>query len=133
MNLTGCLNLTDNTILALARLHVGTLEVLNLEGCKKMTNASLVAIVDNCLLLNDLDVSKCSITDAGIAVLSGARQLNLHVLSLSGYSDVSNNSIPFLTKLSKTLVGLNLQNCNSIGDNTIELIMESLWRCHILV
>ncbi|XP_061344539.1 EIN3-binding F-box protein 1-like isoform X2 [Gastrolobium bilobum] len=132
VNLTGCWNLTDNAVSSLARLHGGTLELLNLDGCWKITDASLVAIADNCLLLNDLDVSKCAITDAGVAVLSGATQLSLQVLSLSGCSDVSNKSVPFLKKLGQTLLGLNLQNCNSIGSSTIELLLENLWRCDIL-
>ncbi|KAJ1443894.1 Leucine-rich repeat [Sesbania bispinosa] len=132
VNLTGCWNLTDSVISALARLHGETLELLNLDGCWKITDASLVAIAENCLLLNDLDVSKCAISDAGLAVLSRASQLSLQVLSLSGCSDVSNKSVPFLTKLGQTLLGLNLQHCNSIGSSTIELLVENLWRCDIL-
>ena len=83
-------------------------------------------------MLNDLDVSKCAITDAGVAVLSRASLPSLQVLSLSGCSDVSNKSAPFLTKLGQTLLGLNLQNCNSIGSNIMELLVEKLWRCDIL-
>lgn len=132
VNLTGCWNLTDNIISALARLHGETLEVLNVDGCRRITDASMAAIAHYCMLLNDLDVSKCAITDAGLAILSGARKLSLQVLSLSGCSEVSNQSIPFLTKLGKTLVGLNLQNCNSITSSSIELLIESLWRCDIL-
>lgn len=132
VNLSGCFNITDDVILALARLHGGTLELLNLEGCRKITDASLVAIADNCLLLNDLDVSKCAITDSGVAVLSCAEQLSLQVLSLSGCSKVSNKSIPFLEKLGKTLVGLNVQHCNSISSSTVELLLDSLWKCDIL-
>nr|AOD74922.1 EIN3-binding F box protein 2 [Pisum sativum] len=132
VNLTGCWNLTDNIVSAMTRLHGGTLEVLNLDGCWNITDASLVAIADNCLLLNDLDVSRCAITDAGISVLSDAIQLSLQVLSMSGCSEISNNCMPFLKKLSQNLLGLNLQNCIGIGSNTIELLVESLWRCDIL-
>ncbi|KAG4930155.1 hypothetical protein JHK82_047222 [Glycine max] len=132
VNLTGCWNLTDKVVSALARLHGGTLEVLNLDGCWKITDASLVAIANNFLVLNDLDVSKCAISDAGIALLSRASLPSLQVLSLSGCSDVSNKSAPFLTKLGQTLLGLNLQNCNSIGSSTMELLVEKLWRCDIL-
>uniref|UniRef100_A0A5B7AM40 Putative EIN3-binding F-box protein 1-like n=1 Tax=Davidia involucrata TaxID=16924 RepID=A0A5B7AM40_DAVIN len=132
VNLSGCLNLTDKVVLATARLHGGTLELLNLDGCRKITDASLVAIADNCSLLNDLDVSRCSITDSGIAALSHGEQLNLQILSLSGCSEVSNKSLPSLRKLGKTLVGLNLQHCNSISSSTVELLVHSLWRCDIL-
>ncbi|XLS45627.1 hypothetical protein HN51_002492 [Arachis hypogaea] len=132
VNLTGCWNLTDSIVSALAKLHGGTLELLNLDGCWKITDASLVAIADNCLLLNDLDVSKCAITDAGVSILSHATQLSLQILSLSGCSDVSNKSVPFLKKLGQTLLGLNLQHCSSIGSSTIDLLVENLWRCDIL-
>ncbi|KAJ1412307.1 Leucine-rich repeat [Sesbania bispinosa] len=132
VNLAGCWNLTDKVVSELARLHGGTLKLLNLDGCRKITDASLVSIADNCLLLNDLDVSKCAITDTGIAVLSSARQLSLQVLSLSNCSGITNKSVPFLTKLGQNLVGLNLQNCNSIGSNTVSLLVENLWRCDIL-
>ncbi|KAK4265168.1 hypothetical protein QN277_026254 [Acacia crassicarpa] len=132
VNLTGCWNLTDNIISALAQLHGETLEVLNIEGCRKITDASLAAIAHYCLSLSDLDVSKCAITDAGLAILSGARQLSLQVLSLSGCINVSNQSVPFLTKLGKTLFGLNLKKCISISSSSIELLIENLWRCDIL-
>ncbi|QCD80692.1 EIN3-binding F-box protein [Vigna unguiculata] len=133
VNLAGCWNLTDNIVSALARLHGGTLEVLNLDGCMKITDASLITIANNCLVLNDLDVSKCAITDAGIAVLSRASLLSLQVLSLSGCSDVSNKCLPFLTILGQSLIGLNIQNCNSISSSTMELLVEKLWRCDILI
>ncbi|KAE8663412.1 EIN3-binding F-box protein 2 [Hibiscus syriacus] len=132
VNLSDCLNLTDEVVLALARLHGGTLELLNLDGCRRITDASLVAVADNCVFLGDLDVSRCAITDAGVAALSHAEQLILQVLSFSGCSGVSNKSIPFLKRLGKTLLGLNLQHCNSISSGTVELLVESLWRCDIL-
>ncbi|XP_057966984.1 EIN3-binding F-box protein 1-like [Malania oleifera] len=132
VNLTGCLNLTDEVVLSIARLHGGTLQLLNLDGCRKITDASLSAIAGNCPLLNDLDVSKCEITDSGVATLSCGELLNLQILSLSGCSKVSNSSMPFLSKLGQTLIGLNLQHCNSISSSTIELLVENLWRCDIL-
>ncbi|XP_050233835.1 EIN3-binding F-box protein 1-like [Mercurialis annua] len=132
VNLTGCMSLTDEVVSALARLHGGSLELLNLDGCRKITDAGLIAIAENCMFLSDLDVSKCAVTDSGIATLSNADQLNLQVLSLSGCSEVSNKSFPFLKKMGRTLMGLNLQNCSSISSSAIELLVESLWRCDIL-
>ncbi|GMI83968.1 EIN3-binding F box protein 1 [Hibiscus trionum] len=132
VNLSGCLNLTDEVVLALTRLHGGTLELVNLDGCRRITDASLVAIADNCVFLSDLDVSRSAVTDSGVAALSHAEQLNLQVLSFSGCSGVSNKSLPFLKKLGKTLLGLNLQHCNSISSRTIELLVKTLWKCDIL-
>ncbi|KAM3321350.1 EIN3-binding F-box protein 1-like [Capsicum chacoense] len=130
VNLSDCLNLTDQVVLSLAARHGETLELLNLDGCRKVTDASLVAIADNCSLLNDLDVSKCAITDSGVAALSRGVQVNLQVLSLSSCSMVSNKSVPSLKKLGECLLGLNLQHC-SISCSSVELLVEDLWRCDI--
>lgn len=132
VNLSGCLNLTDEVIFDLARLHGSTLQLLNLDGCSKLTDASLLAIAGNCPLLSDLDVSRCAVTDSGVAALSCEEQLNLQVLSLSGCSKISNGSMPFLRKMGNSLVGLNLQHCNSISSSVVELLVGSLWRCDIL-
>ncbi|KAB2598952.1 EIN3-binding F-box protein 1-like [Pyrus ussuriensis x Pyrus communis] len=132
VNLNGCLNLTDEVVMALVRLHGETLEVLNLDGCRKITDASLATIANNCLFLRELDVSKCAITDSGLAALSSADQINLQVLSISGCSEISHKSLPSLKKLGQTLVGLNLQHCTALSNRSIELLVESLWRCDIL-
>nr|GMC95895.1 EIN3-binding F-box protein 1-like [Ipomoea batatas] len=128
VNLSGCLNLSDEVVFALARLHGQTLQVLNLDGCRKITNASLVAVANSCTFLNDLDVSKCLITDSGLAALSQGVQINLQILSLSGCFKVSSKSVPSLRKLGKNLIGLNLQQCNGMSSSAIELLVEHLWR-----
>lgn len=131
VNLSDCLNLTDQVVLSLAMRHGETLELLNLDGCRKVTDASLVAIADYCPLLIDLDVSKSAITDSGVAALSRGVQVNLQVLSLSGCSMVSNKSVLSLKKLGENLLGLNLQHC-SVSCSSVELLVEALWRCDIL-
>ncbi|KAJ8768068.1 hypothetical protein K2173_021008 [Erythroxylum novogranatense] len=132
VNLGGCLGLTDEVVVALVTLHGSTIECLNLDGCRRITDSSLAAIAKSCLFLSDLDVSKCGITDFGIAVLSSAEQLNLQVLSLSGCSQVSSKSYSCLKKLGRTLVGLNLQNCSSISGKIFGLLVENLWCCDVL-
>lgn len=132
VNISDCLNLTDEVVISLAKLHGETLELLNLDGCQMITDASLAALAQNCPLLNDLDISKCSITDAGVFALSSGVNHNLQVLSLSGCSMISNKSMPALENLGRTLVGLNLQHCNSITSKSIELLTANLWRCDIL-
>ncbi|CAK9170399.1 unnamed protein product [Ilex paraguariensis] len=132
VNLSGCVNLTDKVVSTIVKLHGATLELLNLDGCRYVTDASLVAVAENCLFLSELDVSKCAITDSGIAVLACAAQLNLQILSLSGCSVVSDKSLPFLGKLGQKLVGLNLQHCRGICSSAVDLLVQHLWRCDIL-
>lgn len=132
VGLSGCVNVTDNVVIALAKYHGGTLEMLNLEGCGKVTDAGLVAIADDCLVLNELDVSKCAITDFGVATMARSKQLSLQILALSGCSMLSDKCLPFLVKLGQSLMGMNLQNCNSISSSVIEMLVGRLFRCDIL-
>ncbi|KAI3911804.1 hypothetical protein MKX01_038246 [Papaver californicum] len=132
VNLSGCMNITDASVTSLARLHGETLQLLNVGECSKVTDESLASIAVNCSMLKELDVSKCAITDFAIASLSCAKKLELQILSLSGCSQVSDKSLPYLADMGQTLVGLNLQYCNSISSSAIELLVERLWRCDIL-
>ncbi|KAK6118355.1 hypothetical protein DH2020_047926 [Rehmannia glutinosa] len=132
VNLSECVNLTDNVVTAIAKLHGETLEFLNLDGCKYVTDVSLMAIARNCTVITELDVSRCGITDSGIAALAAAEQISLQILSLGGCFLVSDESLPFLVVLGKNLVGLNIQHCRGISFATVDLLLDQLWRCDIL-
>ncbi|KAJ8557865.1 hypothetical protein K7X08_004631 [Anisodus acutangulus] len=132
VNLTGCVNVTDKSVSAIAELHGGTLESLIIDGCRHVTDATLVEISNSCWLLDELDVSKCGITDSGIAILASAVQLSLQILSLSGCPLVSDKSLPFLHELGQNLQGLNIQHCLGISSSTLDVLVEQLWRCDIL-
>ncbi|XP_065851048.1 EIN3-binding F-box protein 1 [Euphorbia lathyris] len=132
VNLSGCVNVSDKVVSELTVQHGWTLEVLNVDGCGKITDASLAAIAENCFLLSELDVSKCAVSDCGIAALSRSKQLNLQVFSASGCSMISDRSLPAFVKMGRTLQGLNLQHCNAISTTTVDLLVERLWRCDIL-
>ncbi|GMH04521.1 hypothetical protein Nepgr_006361 [Nepenthes gracilis] len=132
VNLSGCINLSDKVVTEIARLHGDSLKVLNLQGCRKITDTTLAAIANRCTLLKDLDVSNCAVSDSGLAALSFSEQLNLQILSVSGCSRISDKSMPFLVKLGKCLVGLNLKHCSSISSAGIAMLEQKLWRCEIL-
>lgn len=132
INVSGCVNLTDKVVSSIIEYHGLNLKMLNLDGCRKITDASLTSIANNCQLLSDLDVSKCSITDSGVAALAHAKQLSLQIFSISGCSFVSDKSLADLINLGETLVGLNIQHCNAISSSTVDLLVEQLWRCDIL-
>ncbi|XP_022940789.1 EIN3-binding F-box protein 1-like isoform X2 [Cucurbita moschata] len=132
INVSGCVNLTDKVVSSIIKHHGWTLEMLNLNGCRKITDAILTSIANNCPLLSDLDVSKCSITDSGIATLARSTQLNLQIFSVSSCSFVSDKSLADLIKLGETLMGLNIQHCNAISSSTVDLLVGQLWRCDVL-
>ncbi|KVH90284.1 F-box domain, cyclin-like protein [Cynara cardunculus var. scolymus] len=130
VNLSGSMNLTDNMVSEITKVHGETLEILNLDGCRSVTDASLVAIAFNCLKLSELDVSGCTITDSGIAALACAIQLNLQILSISRCRLVSDKSLPYFAKLG--VGGLNLQNCDGISNPAVSHLVNRLWHCDIL-
>nr|AEK81539.1 EIN3 binding F-box 1 [Dianthus caryophyllus] len=132
LNLNSCINLSDASVLAIVRLHGESVKELSLDGCRKITDTSLFAIAGNCPLLNDLDVSNCSVTDSGIAALSSSQKLNLQILSISGCTNISNKSLPYLIQLGKRLIGLNLKHCSSLSLSTVDMLVGNLWRCDIL-
>ncbi|XP_072984245.1 EIN3-binding F-box protein 1-like [Typha latifolia] len=132
VNLSDCVNLTDTSIATMVKAHGSNLKVLNLDGCKKVTDKSLLAVAENCSVIDELDLSRCMVSDYGVAVLASARQLNLHVLSLAGCSKVTQKSLPFLANLGQSLIGLNLQFCNLISTCGIGSLEEKLWWCDVL-
>lgn len=121
---------------ATALCHLfGTGPVIDWQELLRMTvvwQASLVAIAEHCSLLRELDVSKSAVTDSGLAALACAVQLNLQILSISGCSFMSDKSLPYLLKMGRTLLGLNIQHTNSISSSMVDLLVERLWRCDIL-
>ncbi|XP_073525530.1 uncharacterized protein [Phyllobates terribilis] len=129
-----CVNITDNTVAILTRAHGGTLELISLDGCSKITDASLVAIAEYCLLLNDLDLTRCGITDFGVSALSRSNQVvaTLRVLSVSGCVQLSDRSFSSFMKLGSNLDGLNLMFCNGISASVTDKLDEKLRNCDIL-
>ncbi|VVB08997.1 unnamed protein product [Arabis nemorensis] len=132
VNFSGCSNLTDRVISAISACNGWTLEVLNVDGCTQISDASLVAIAANCQILSDLDISKCSISDSGIQALASSDKLKLQILSMAGCSLVTDKSLPAIVRLGSTLLGLNLQQCRSVSSSTVEFLVEQLYRCDIL-
>lgn len=133
VKLVNCVNLTDKVILALTKVHGGTLESLNVEGCGKITDASMVGIANDCLVMSDLDLSRSAISDLGLAALARSKQLvSLDVLSVSGCSSLSDKCLSSMVKLGQSLKGLNLQHCNGISSTVISMLTERLWKCDIL-
>ncbi|CAH2061003.1 unnamed protein product [Thlaspi arvense] len=132
VNFSGCSNLTDTVVSEISAHNGWTLEVLNVDGCTKITDASLVSIAENCEILSDLDVSKCSISDSGIQALASSDKLRIQILSMAGCSMVTDKSIPALVRLGSTLLGLNLQQCRSLSYSTVDFLVERLYKCDIL-
>ncbi|XP_020690479.1 EIN3-binding F-box protein 1 isoform X1 [Dendrobium catenatum] len=132
VTLEGCVNISDASIAALVKAHGSSLKMLHVDGCNKVSDKSLLAIVANCSVLEDLDISRCNVSDIGVAALSSAEKLKLRVLSLAGCYGVTKRSLQFLGKMKNSLEGLNLQQCKLSNAHGIGLLEEKLWWCDIL-
>lgn len=132
VNFSGCSGLTDRVVSAISARNGLTLEVLNMDGCSKISDASLVSIAANCQILSDLDLSKCSVSDFGIQALASSDKLKLQILSMAGCAMVTDKSLPSILKLGSTLLGLNLQQCRSVSCSTVDFLVERLYKCDIL-
>lgn len=132
VSLGGCAKVTDAAVAALAKRHGGTLQALDLGGCTMVTDESLLAISNSCFLLQDVDVSKSAITDTGVAAMASAVGLNLRILSVSGCPDISARSLVHLSNLCQSLVGLNLQLCDSLTGHDIASFQSKMGQCDVL-
>ncbi|KAG6534651.1 hypothetical protein ZIOFF_008554 [Zingiber officinale] len=131
VNLRGCVSISDALISMLVNAHGSTLKMLNLDGCTKITDRSLTFIAHCCSVLDDLDLSHCSIGNYGVAVLASAKQLNLRILSLARCS-ITEKIMPLLANMGQSMVGLNLQQCRLISTDAVGLLEEELWWSDII-
>ncbi|XP_057833414.2 EIN3-binding F-box protein 2 [Cryptomeria japonica] len=133
LNLSGCIEVTDRAVFVIVKLFGKSLQSLNFDGCQKLTDQSLRFISECCSVLQDLDVSKCGITDDGIVSFAFAAHNALDILSLSGCVQITDKSLPFIGKLGERLQGLNLQCCSGISTRALDLLRSHLWKCDLLV
>lgn len=134
VNLSGCVNLTDSVVQTIVKMHGRTLKLLNLDDCRNIIDGSLVEIADSYLLISELDVSECGITDSGIAALAGAW------CSAPQFADTFplglliglQQKLSFLGVLGQILDDLNIEHCHGISRGIVDLLVEWLWSCNLL-
>jgi EIN3-binding F-box protein len=132
VNLCKNANLTDMAVTSLVKANGSSLKILNLDGCKKVTDKTTTEIVGRCIVLEELDLSKTVVSDFGVAVLASAKQLKLRVLSLAGCQKLTGKSMLSLGKIGRSLEGLNLLSCNLVNSYNLASLEEKLWWCDIL-
>ncbi|KAJ4789269.1 EIN3-binding F-box protein 1 [Rhynchospora pubera] len=133
VNLCKNANLTDIAVTSLVKANGNTLKLLNLDGCKKVTDKTVMEIVERCAVLEELDLSRSMVSDYGISVLASAKQLKLRVLSLAGCQKLTGKGVILLGNMGKSLEGLNLLSCNLVNSYNLASLEEKLWWCDILV
>jgi EIN3-binding F-box protein len=132
VNLCKNANLTDMAVTSLVKANGSSLKFLNLDGCKKVTDKIVTEIVEMCIVLEELDLSRTVVSDFGVAALASAKHLKLRVLSLAGCQKLTGKSMLSLGKMGRSLEGLNLLSCNLVNSYNLASLEEKLWWCDIL-
>lgn len=92
----GCIEVDDNIVGALVRLHGKSLVRLDLAGCQGLTNASLKHIAAHCKRLRSLILKNSLFSNAGFEMLQEVASLS--VLSLSRCYLLGSGHLPSLLK-----------------------------------
>lgn len=132
LKLSGCANVTDRAICAVAHQCGKTLRNLVLDGCKHLSDKSLKAISSHCPLLEDLDVSECGIGDAGLKALVDNVGLVLTSLNLSGCRGITDKVLPLICKKCDSLLDLNLKNCSGLSESGVSEFQSRMWNCTVM-
>eukprot|EP00897_Mesotaenium_endlicherianum_P002364 jgi/Mesen1/2155/ME000152S01241 len=127
LNLTGCAAVTDAAVCALAAGGCArSLRSLTLDGCRLVSDVGLAAVAAACTALQDLDVSKCAITDRGVEILVAARGAALSSLALASCVGLTDRCLKHIRLMcGGTLWGLNLKNCTGISKKAVSSLESS--------
>ena len=150
-----CDEITDNGLIAVAdahsnittikaagRLYFSNLKIVNFSRCFRITDIGILAFVQNCRHLSEIDISYCrNITDIGVSAIaqhcSLLRNINLHrckkitdisvaamgqhcpnlmVLDISGCRMITDIGVSALAQHSSLLTDINVSYCEEVTD-----------------
>ena len=98
---------------------------LNVSGCSRLTDVSLVCLANNSSHLQTLDISRCrKVTDNGLNILA-KNCLNLKRLDLEECSRITDSSLHHLALSCHRLSHLNIGFCDLVSDEGVRYIGNS--------
>jgi hypothetical protein len=133
LNLTDCINITDETMRGLG-MRCRKVSTLLLKGCDKLTNKGLEYLTKNfedkipfCDSLKILDVSYCgSVNVDGLKVLLPACGI-LEEIRFNGIASVNDEFIEFICRRCSTLLRFIMQKCVFLSDQALCHFADYLW------
>ncbi|KAL2609041.1 hypothetical protein R1flu_027614 [Riccia fluitans] len=122
LNLSGCVKVTDIGVYAVARQCKRKLRSLILEGCTRVTDGSLKLLATECQGIEDLDVSKCSVTDEGVEAMVSENGKALKSLSLAGCKLITDRSVYAIGNgvCSDSFWALNVKQCQGVSREALD-------------
>jgi len=102
-----------------------------LNGCTQLTDQSIMAVADNCCLMEELGLSGVGhLTDAAIEALEKLTELKF--LSISQCNKITDKSTLHLARLS-SLRSLRLSQCSRLSTNALEMLRTILTHRGVIV
>ncbi|KAH7279306.1 hypothetical protein KP509_37G013800 [Ceratopteris richardii] len=132
LKLSGCCKISDRALCVIVQEGGQTIRNLALDGCKNLSDKSLKAISSNCPFLEDLDISDCAITNAGLEDWVSSNGKMLSSLNLSGCVGVTDRSLSSILKNCDHLQDLNLKNCKGISERAASAFQSRKLNCMVL-
>ena len=121
----------DSGFQVLAGRCVG-LESLQVQHCLGFGDKALTALGTNCSRLVHLDLTGCKdITDHGMQALKDGCLL-LKKIVLVGCMKLTDASVCSLIRGCSAIQTLSLMNCISLTDAVLEVLAQSICRCHLI-
>lgn len=123
LHLSRCHQLTDLTLESIAR-YCTQLLTLDVARCNNFTDSGFYTFAASCCLIQRMDLEEClNITDDTLLQLS-IHCPHLKELTLSHCENLTDTGIGYLVRsdVSNSLVSIDLDNCPSLTDQTIQLL-----------
>lgn len=133
LDVSGCRKLTDTGLIVIAQ-SCSNLRGLHLCGCKLVTDELLLALSRNCPRLEELGLSGChNVTDSGLSTLvNGCRRLRF--LDLSKCSMIGDEGVSQIARSSSSsLRTLKLMDCLNVSEQSIYALANSCESLETLV
>ena len=127
LDLCGCSNITDASVLEVAR-GCSNLQTLNLTNCRNITDASVMKVVRRCSNLQTLNLLNCrNITDASVMEVA-RRCSNLQTLTLYCYPsnpNITDTSVMEVARQCSNLQSLSLYECSPYTRRVKNVLRQS--------
>lgn len=122
LDLSYCTNISDNSLSVLVT-HAVCLRELNLAGCDKVGDGTLLALQTNGIeTLEWLDLTECvNVSDHGLEALGMATPMLRH-LCLAGCTGITDEAFKELVFGCQCLEWLSIAYCSQLSDRALQLI-----------
>jgi len=120
LDLGGCEKITDNSLLHIAKKYP-SLQIINLSFCINITAEGIKALVHQCNSLHTISLCHCSISDQALFHIASSLP-NLKSLSLSGCQHISDAAVQKLLAKCSDLQYLDISHCKTLSSSSIKAV-----------